>query len=39
MRFGLAVIVIGWSGPGSFMVLSLFLGQPDVTGRLSLKGF
>jgi hypothetical protein len=25
MRFGFAVIVIGWSGPGSFMVLILFL--------------
>jgi hypothetical protein len=26
------VMVIGWSGPGSFMVSSLF-GQPVVIGR------
>jgi hypothetical protein len=27
----LGVMVMGWSGPGSFMVVSLF-GQPDVIG-------
>jgi hypothetical protein len=28
-RFGFAVMVIGWSGPGSFMV-SPYFGQPVV---------
>ena len=28
-RFGFAVMVMGWSGPGSFMGVSLF-GQPVV---------
>ena len=31
-RLGFAVIVIGWSGPGNFMILSLFFGQP-ASGR------
>jgi hypothetical protein len=32
-RLGFAVIVIGWSGPGNFMILSLFFSQPEVIGR------
>ena len=29
IRFGLAVMVIGWSGPGSFMLSALALGGRD----------
>jgi hypothetical protein len=38
MRRGFAVIVIGWSGPGNFMILGLFFGQPDVIGRAGCRG-
>jgi hypothetical protein len=30
---GFAVIVIGWSGPGNFMIFSLFFSQPKMIGR------
>jgi hypothetical protein len=38
MRFGFAVMAIGWSGPGSFMV-SPFFGQPAVIVRHDASGF
>jgi hypothetical protein len=44
MRFGFAVIVIGWSGPGSFMMMSLsgsrLIGRTDPTDFKRLdKGY